>query len=78
MTVRDFMEKMGRYENFYICVAGKYITNDEEVSLYDVQVGNEERPQVLDALDKELISVDAEEWILYCEDHSEEEKNERT
>lgn len=78
MTVRDFMEKMGRYENFYICVAGEDITNDEEVSLFDVQVGNEGRPQVLDALDKELISVDAEEWILYCEDRLEEEKNERT
>jgi hypothetical protein len=27
----------------------------------------EERPQVLDALEKELINVDAVEWVLDCE-----------
>ena len=51
MTVYEFMEKMGNYEKFYISVAGKDITNDEAVSLHDIKMHYEERPQVLDALE---------------------------
>lgn len=67
MTVYEFMEKMGKHEKFYISVAGKDITNDESVTLHDIKMHYEERPQVLDALEKELINVDAVEWVLDCE-----------
>lgn len=67
MTVYDFMKKMGEYEKFYISVAGKDITNDEPVSIHDIKMHHEERPQVLDALEKELINVDAVECVLDCD-----------
>lgn len=67
MTVYDFMCKMGDYETFYISVQGKDITNDEATCLHDIKVHNDTRPQVLDALEKQLISVDAVEWVLHCE-----------
>ena len=67
MTVYEFMEKMGKHERFYISVAGKDITNDEAVTLHDIKMHYEERPQVLDALEKELINVDAVEWVIDCE-----------
>lgn len=67
MTVYDFMKKMGDYEKFYISVAGKDITNDEPVTIHDIKMHYEERPQVLDALEKELINVDAVEWVLDCD-----------
>lgn len=67
MTVYDFMHKMGDYEQFHISVAGKDITNDKSVCLHDIKVHNEERPQVLDALEKQVINVDAVEWVIDCE-----------
>lgn len=67
MTVYEFMEKIGNYEKFYISVAGKDITKDEPVTLHDIKMHYEERPQVLDALEKELINFDAVKLVLYCE-----------
>ena len=67
MTVYEFMEKIGDYEKFYISVAGNDITNDEAVTLHDIKMHYEERPQVIAALEKELVNVDAFEWVLDCE-----------
>lgn len=67
MTVYDFMEKMGEYEEFYICSGGNDVTKGDPVRLHDVKRGRETREPVLNALGGHLIRVDATEWILYCE-----------
>ena len=67
MTVYDFMEKMGRREKFRIAVNGVEVTGeDEPTTLADFINGYEERRQVIDALERELIRINAIYWILYC------------
>ena len=66
MTVYDFMAKMGAYEQFEIVVGSDDVTAGEKVSLHDVKVHYEERESVLNALERELIRVDAVFWVLHC------------
>lgn len=67
MTAFDFMQHMGENERFYIFVEKQDVTGDQAVTLHDVKVGYEERKQVLDALEKELICFDAVRSVLYCD-----------
>ena len=67
MTVWEFMEKMGDYEDFYIYVDGVDVTADAAVSIHDVKLHHEEREVVLNALELTAKRVDLEEMIIYCE-----------
>ena len=67
MTVYDFMHKMGEYEAFHIVECGTSVTGSEPTSLHDIKVHNDERESVLDALEKQVVTIDAVEWVIYCE-----------
>lgn len=67
MTVYDFMKKFGDYEQFYIFVDGKDITNDTPVCLKDIQRYEDDNENVLDALELKAVKYDIEENIIYAE-----------
>ena len=67
MTVYDFMKKIGDYEQFYIFVDGKQITNDESVCLADIRLQYYDNENVLNALELKAVKYDIEENIIYAE-----------
>lgn len=67
MTVYDFMKKFGDYEQFYIFVDGKDITNDTPVSLADIRKPYYDNENVLNALELKAVKYDIEENIIYAE-----------
>lgn len=67
MTVYDFMKKFGDYEQFYIFVDGKDVTNDMPVWLKGVQRHECDNENVLNALELKAVKYDIEENIIYAE-----------
>ena len=67
MTVYDFMAKFGFYEQFYIFVDGKDITNDTPVYLAQIKRHECNNENVLDALELKAIKYDIEQNIIYAE-----------
>lgn len=67
MTVYDFMKKFGDYEQFYIFVDGKDVTNDMPVSLADIRKPYYDNENVLNALELKAVKYDIEENIIYAE-----------
>ena len=67
MTVYDFMKKFGDYEQFYIYVDNKKITNDDVVCLADIRKPYYDNENVLNSLELKAVKYDIEENILYAE-----------
>lgn len=65
MTVYEFMQKMGKYDKWNIREHNTDITKDEPISFNDVKY--EERENVLDALEYQVLTVDMAEGTIYCE-----------
>ena len=65
MTVYEFMQKMGNYDKWNIREHKTDITKDEPISFNDVKY--EERKNVLDALEYQVLTVDMAEGTIYCE-----------
>ena len=67
MTLYDFLEKFGKRELFDIALNGKIITPDEKFCLNYVLTQIEERQHVIDALECEVVTIDMQRDIIYCE-----------
>ena len=67
MTVYDFMKKFGDYEQFYIFVDGKDVTNDMPVYLAQIKRHEYDKENVLNALELKAVKYDIEENIIYAE-----------
>ena len=65
MTVYEFMQKMGNYDKWNIREHLTDITKDEPICFNDVKY--EERENVLNALEYEVLTVDMAEGTIYCE-----------
>lgn len=65
MTVYEFMQKMGSYEKWNIREHMMDITKDEPISFHDIKY--DERENVLDALEYQVLTVDVAEGTIYCE-----------
>ena len=65
MTVYEFMQKMGNYDKWNIREHKTDITKDEPICFNDVKY--EERKNVLDALEYQVLTVDMAEGTIYCE-----------
>lgn len=61
------MKKFGDYEQFYIFVDGKDVTNDTPVSLADIRKPYYDNENVLNALELKAVKYDIEENIIYAE-----------
>lgn len=67
MTVWEFMKKMGKDEKWNIKEHTTDITKGEPTSITDIDHHYEERQNVLDALEYEVLTVDMAEGTIYCE-----------
>ena len=65
MTVYEFMQKMGNYDKWNIREHKTDITKDEPICFNDVKY--EERENVLNALEYQVLTVDMAEGTIYCE-----------
>ena len=65
MTVYEFMQKMGNYDKWNIREHNTDITKDEPICFNDVKY--EERENVLNALEYQVLTVDMAEGTIYCE-----------
>lgn len=65
MTVYEFMQKMGNYDKWNIREHNTDITKDEPISFFEVKY--EERENVLNALEYQVLTVDMAEGTIYCE-----------
>lgn len=67
MTVYEFMRKMGKDEKFFLKEHLTDITKGKPTSIDDVTYHYEERENVLDALEYNVLTVDMAEGTIYCE-----------
>ena len=65
MTVYEFLQKMGNYDKWNIREHNTDITKDEPVCFNDIKY--DERENVLDALEYQVLTVDMAEGTIYCE-----------
>lgn len=68
MTVYEFLESMtnySRYDKWNIREHNTDITKDEPVCFNDIKY--DERENVLDALEYQVLTVDIAEGTIYCE-----------
>lgn len=65
MTIYEFMQKMGNYDKWNIREHNTDITKDEPICFNDVKY--EERENVLNALEYQVLTVDMAEGTIYCE-----------
>lgn len=68
MTVYDFLEKIGKYEEFDITIKGSNVkvTKEKKFQLVDYFNDCEDRENVLDCLEYKVISVDFELNNIVC------------
>lgn len=68
MTVYDFLEKMGKYEEFDITLksGNVKVTKDNKFKLEDYFYDEEDRKEVLDTLEYRVVSVDFELNNIIC------------
>ena len=67
MTVYEFMQKMGNYDKWNIREHKTDITKDEPINLHDIKLNYEERENVLNALEYQVLTVDMADGTIYCE-----------
>ena len=68
MTVYEFLKEMHHYSKYYKWNIREYltdITKDEPICFNDVKY--EERENVLNALEYQVLTVDMAEGTIYCE-----------
>lgn len=68
MTVYDFLEKIGKYEEFDITLksGNVKITEEKKFQLADYFNDREDRKNVLDSLEYKVVSVDFELNNIIC------------
>ena len=70
MTVYEFLNlwaRYSRYDKWNIREHNTDITKDEPINLHDIKLNHEERENVLNALEYEVLTVDMAEGTIYCE-----------
>lgn len=70
MTVYDFLKLMtnySKYNKWNIREHNTDLTKDEPINFEDIELHYEERENVLDALEYQVLTVDMVEGTIYCE-----------
>lgn len=70
MTVYEFLKLMtnhSRYDKWNIKEHNTDITKDEPICFDEIKLHYEERENVLDALEYQVLTVDMAEGTIYCE-----------
>ena len=70
MTVYEFLNLWARYSHYdkwKIKEHNTDITKDEPINLHDIKLNYEERENVLNALEYQVLTVDMAEGTIYCE-----------